>query len=472
MKKYDLIVIGSGAGLNLASPAYQTGMEVAIVENGPMGGTCLNRGCIPTKILTYVADMIVQTQQSERLNFKAKIESVDFQALMEKMRNHVGTDARNIGESINAAEGYDWYNTTGEFIADYTMKVNDERIKGEHILIAAGSRPLIPKLKGIDKVDFMTSKEALQLTEKPKSMIILGGGYIAAEFGHFFSAMGTEVTIVGRNPYLVKMEDSDVSELLKRELSKRMSVLTNHEVISASQSNGKKTVVARDRNSGADKEFSADSLLVAAGRRSNADWFKPEKTGVETDERGFVIVDDYFRTSKKRIWAFGDAIGRYMFRHVANEESGIAWHNWRKSLQGGDERDFVRMDYSTVPWAVFSYPPIATVGMTVKKAKASGKRLLVGRAEYSSVAKGFAMGDPEGFARIIVDADTQRILGASIIGPYAPMLIHEIIALMNTDDASFIPARRAMYIHPALSEVVRNAYDNLSPVDGGHVHHH
>ncbi|MHA2602035.1 MAG: dihydrolipoyl dehydrogenase [Candidatus Thorarchaeota archaeon SMTZ1-83] len=472
MKKYDLIVIGSGAGLNLASPAYQTGMEVAIVENGPMGGTCLNRGCIPTKILTYVADMIVQTQQSERLNFKAKIESVDFRALMERMRNHVRTDARNIGESINAAEGYDWYNTTGEFIADYTMKVNDERIKGEHILIAAGSRPLIPKLRGIDKVDFMTSKEALQLTEKPKSMIILGGGYIAAEFGHFFSAMGTEVTIVGRNPYLVKMEDSDVSELLKRELSKRMSVLTNHEVISASQSNGKKTVVARDRNSGADKEFSADSLLVAAGRRSNADWFKPEKTGVETDERGFVIVDDYFRTSKKRIWAFGDAIGRYMFRHVANEESGIAWYNWRKSLQGGDERDFVRMDYSTVPWAVFSYPPIATVGMTVKKAKASGKRLLVGRAEYSSVAKGFAMGDPEGFARIIVDADTQRILGASIIGPYAPMLIHEIIALMNTDDASFIPARRAMYIHPALSEVVRNAYDNLSPVDGGHVHHH
>ncbi|UCH04112.1 MAG: dihydrolipoyl dehydrogenase, partial [Candidatus Thorarchaeota archaeon] len=186
----------------------------------------------------------------------------------------------------------------------------------------------------------------------------------------------------------------------------------------------------------------------------------------------FVIVDDYFRTSKKRIWAFGDAIGKYMFRHVANEESGIVWYNWRRSLQGGDERDFIKMDYSTVPWAVFSYPPIATVGMTLSKAEESGKRLLVGKAEYSSVAKGFAMGDPEGFARIVADADTQRILGASIIGPYAPMLIHEVIALMNTDDASFIPARRAMYIHPSLSEVVRNAYGNLAPIDGGHVHHH
>ncbi|MHA2193338.1 MAG: FAD-dependent oxidoreductase, partial [Candidatus Thorarchaeota archaeon] len=355
MKNYDLITIGSGAGLNLASPAYNSGMKVAIIENGPMGGTCLNRGCIPTKILTYVADMIVQTKHAESLNVKATIESVDFPALMERMRTHVGTDANNIGESINAAKDYDWYHTTGEFVDDYTMKVDGEKIKGEHIFIAAGTRPLIPSINGIDAVDFMTNKEALQLTERPKSMIILGGGYIAAEFGHFFSAVGTDVTIIGRNPYLVKMEDNDVSELLKRELSKRMRVLTNHEAIGVTQSDGTKTVVARDRDSGAEKSFSADSLLVAAGRRSNADLFKPEKTGVKTDEKGFVIVDDYFRTTKKRIWAFGDAVGKYMFRHVANEESGIVWYNWSRSLQGAGPEEFISMDYSAVPWAVFSY---------------------------------------------------------------------------------------------------------------------
>jgi mycothione reductase len=472
MKNYDLIVIGSGAGLNLASPAYNSGMKVAIIENGPMGGTCLNRGCIPTKILTYVADLIVQTQQAEKLNVKAIVESVDFPALMKRMRTHVGTDSNNIGESINAAEDYDWYHATGEFVDNYTMMVDGEKIKGEHIFIAAGTRPLIPRINGIDKVDFMTSKEALQLTEKPKSMIILGGGYIAAEFGHFFSAVGTDVTIIGRNPYLVKMEDNDVSELLKRELSKRMRVLTNHEALGVSQADGYKTVVARDGDSGAEKSFSADSLLVAVGRKSNADLFKPEKTGVKTDDKGFVIVDDYFRTTKKRIWAFGDAIGKYMFRHVANEESGIVWYNWSRSLQGAGPEEFISMDYSAVPWAVFSYPPIATVGMNLRQANASGKTILVGRAEYTDVAKGFAMGEPEGFARVIGDAESGRILGATIIGPYAPMLIQEVITLMNTDSGSFIPSRRAMYIHPALSEVVRNAIGNLAPVDGGHQHHH
>ncbi|MFQ5832572.1 MAG: dihydrolipoyl dehydrogenase [Candidatus Thorarchaeota archaeon] len=474
MKKYDLIVIGSGAGLNLASPAFESGMEVAIVENGPMGGTCLNRGCIPTKILTYVADMIVQTQHSETLNLSAKVESVDFAALMQRMRNHVGTDARNIGQAINATRGYDWYHTTGEFTGNYTMKVDDETIKGEHIFIAAGSRPLIPKIKGLDKVDFMTNKEALELTELPESMIILGGGYIAAEFGHFFSAVGSDVTIIGRNPYLVKNEDHDVSELLKRELSKRMKVLTNHEGVAVSESKGKKVVIARNRDTGAEKEFTADSLLIAAGRRSNADLFKPEKTGVKTDDRGYVLVDEYFRTSKPRIWAFGDAIGRYLFRHVANEESQIVWYNWRRSLHGGSghEQELISMDYSAVPWAVFSYPPIATVGMTLRQAKASGKRLLVGRAEYTDVAKGFAMGNPEGFARVIADAETRRILGATIIGPYSPILIHEIISLMHTHDGAYMPALRAMHIHPAMSEVVQRAIGRLAPIDGGHTHAH
>ncbi|MFX1330838.1 MAG: dihydrolipoyl dehydrogenase [Promethearchaeota archaeon] len=472
MKNYDLIVIGSGAGLNLASPAYNSGLKVAIVENGPMGGTCLNRGCIPTKILTYVADVIVQTQLAEKLNVKATVESVDFPALMERMRTHVGTDAENIGRSINAAKDYDWYHTNGEFIGDYTMKVDEEKIRGEHIFIAAGTRPVIPEIEGLDKVDFMTSKEALQLTKQPKSLIILGGGYIAAEFGHFFSAVGTDVTIIGRNPYLVKNEDQDVSELLKRELSKRMRILTNHEAIKVMESDGTKTVVARDREFGTEKTFSAESLLVAVGRQSNADLFKPENTGVKTDDKGFVLVDEYFRTTKKRIWAFGDAIGKYMFRHVANEESGIVWYNWSRSLEGAGPEEFISMDYNAVPWAVFSYPPIATVGMNLRQAKTSGRQLLVGQARYDSVAKGFAMGEPEGFARVIADAETNRLLGGTVVGPYAPMLIQEVITLMNTDSGSFIPSRRAMYIHPSLSEVVRNAIGNLAPLTGGHVHHH
>ncbi|MHA1638293.1 MAG: FAD-dependent oxidoreductase, partial [Candidatus Thorarchaeota archaeon] len=301
MKEYDVIVVGSGAGMTVGSAAFEQGLSVAIIENGPMGGTCLNRGCIPTKILTYVADVIMQIQHAEKVNLRAKVESVDFPALMERMRHETAGDAENMGKSINATEGIDWYNVTGEFIDDYTMKVGDETIRGKHIFIAAGSRPLIPDIKGLDDVDYLTNKTALELTERPKSMIIVGGGYIATEFAHFFSAVGTEVTIIGRNPYLVKEEDEDVSELLKEELSERMKVLTNHEVVAVSESGKIKKAIAKNRETGKEIEVEADAILIAVGRRSNADLFKPEKTDVKADKNGWIIVDDHFRTSKKNI---------------------------------------------------------------------------------------------------------------------------------------------------------------------------
>ena len=231
MKEYDIIVIGSGAGMSIASGAYEQGLKVAVIENGPMGGTCLNRGCIPTKILTYVADIITQAKHLEKLGVEVKIEKIDYPWIMKRMRDEVDGDSRKQGESVDAAEGIDWYKGTGAFVDDYTMEIDGERIKAPNIIIAAGSRPLIPDIKGLDKVQYVTNDGALHLMEQPKSMLIVGGGYIATEFGHFFSAVGTDVTIIGRNQYLVKNEDPDVSDILKQELSKRMNVHTNHEVI-------------------------------------------------------------------------------------------------------------------------------------------------------------------------------------------------------------------------------------------------
>ncbi|MHA1903492.1 MAG: dihydrolipoyl dehydrogenase [Candidatus Thorarchaeota archaeon] len=475
MKEYDVIVIGSGAGMAIASAAYEQGMKVAVVENGPMGGTCLNRGCIPTKILTYVADVIVELEHAERVNLKAKVEEVDFPALMQRMRHETYGDAVEMGKSINRAEGLDWYNVTGEFIKDYTMKVGDETIKAPHIFIVAGSRPNIPDIKGLDKTEYLTNKTVLELTEQPKSMIIIGGGYISTEFGHFFSAIGTDVTIIGRNPYLVKEEDTDVSELLKEELSQRMNVLTNHESIEISESNGLKKVVARDQESGEKKEFHAEAILMATGRRSNADLFKPEKTGVKADKRGYIIVDEHFRTNKKNIWSFGDALGRFQFRHVANDEAQVAWYNFTRTLnaQRHDEKpELLTLEYHAVPRAVFSYPPIATVGMTLKDAKASGREVLVGELPYTGAAKGAAMGNPAGFVRVICDANDRTILGATIIGPHSPVLIQEIINLMYTRERTYLPMFNAMHIHPALPEIVQRAFGRLAPIDGGHQHHH
>jgi len=475
MKEYDVIVIGSGAGMSIASGAYEQGLKVAVVENGPMGGTCLNRGCIPTKILTYVADIITQAKHLEELGVEIKIEKIDYPWIMKRMREEVDGDSRRQGESVDAAEGIDWYNGTGAFVNDYTMEIDGERIKAPNIIIAAGSRPLIPDIKGLDKVEYVTNDGALHLMEQPKSMLIVGGGYIATEFGHFFSAVGTDVTIIGRNQYLVKKEDSDVSEILKEELSKRMNVHTNHEVIEVKEEDGLKVVIAKDRSTGTKVEFKGDVLLIAAGRKTNADLFKPEKTGVKTDENGWVKVDDHFRTSKKGIWSFGDAIGRYQFRHVANDESQIVWYNFVRTLNAqheGSEPELQTMDYHAIPSAVFSYPPIATVGMTLRDAKESGLKLLVGQADYSIGAKGFAMGEPASLVRVIVDGDSRRILGATIIGPYAPILIQEIINLMYTPEGTYQPMFQAMHIHPALPEIVQRAFGRLAPIDGGHAHNH
>ncbi|MFX1484486.1 MAG: dihydrolipoyl dehydrogenase, partial [Promethearchaeota archaeon] len=201
------------------------------------------------------------------------------------------------------------------------------------------------------------------------------------------------------------------------------------------------------------------------------------KTGVQTDKNGWVKVDKYFRTSKKGIWSFGDAIGKYQFRHVANDESQIVWYNLVRTLNAhheGTEPELLSLDYNAIPRAVFTYPPIATVGMTLKEAKESGLTLFVGKADYSIAAKGFAMGNPPSLIRVIVDGNTRRILGATIIGPYAPILVQEIINLMYTPDGTYQPMFQAMHIHPALPEVVQRAFGRLAPIDGGqmHTHHH
>jgi mycothione reductase len=472
MKQYDLIVIGSGAGMNVASAAYDQGLNVAVVEHGPMGGTCLNRGCIPTKILTYVADVLIEAAHLESLGVKIRIEDIDYPWIMQRMRDEVDNSSKEQGQSVDEAEGIDWYKGTGVFVDDHTMEIKGEKIKAPNIVIASGSRPDIPNIKGLDHVKYLLEDDALHLMEKPKSMIIIGGGYIAAEFGHFFSAIGVDVTIIGRNPLLVKNEDDDISEVLRRELSERMNIVTNHEVVEVNQTSENKTVLARNRDTGEIKEFQGEVLLVAAGRRSNADLFKPEKTGVKTDQHGWIIVDDYFRTSKKGIWAFGDAIGRYQFRHVANDESQILWFNLSKTIRNDKDTEFLTMDYHAVPRAIFSYPPIATVGMTLREAKKSGHKLYVGQADYSVAAKGFAMGNPASLIRVIADADSKRILGASIVGPHAPILIQEIVNLMYTQDGTIYPMFQAMHIHPSLSEVVQRAFGALAPLEGGHEHHH
>lgn len=471
LKEYDVIIIGGGAGMNVADSAYRHQMTVAVIEHGPMGGTCLNRGCIPTKILTYPADVVQTIRNAEKLGISAQINKIDFKGIMERMRREVTHDSQMQGQGVDAAPGMDWYKETGEFVKDYTLKTGNETITAPLIFIVSGARPYLPPIKGLDEVNYLTSKTALDLDERPNSMIIVGGGYIAAEYGHFFEAVGTKVTILGRNPQFVPQEDPEVSQLLLQEFGKRVTIRTNHEVLEARQNSNGITVNARNRGTGTISDFTAETLLLAAGRIPNSDLLIPEKTGVKTDKRGFVVVNEYFQTSKEHIWAFGDAIGKHMFRHVANYESEIAWYNAHTLLHPEEaqhhghegEPQLIPVNYSAVPKAVFSSPQVASVGLTAHQAKEQGYKIYVGTAEYKHTAKGMAMVDPPGFVKVVVDQETRRILGAHIVGPYAPILIQEIINVMNTADATYIPIFQAMHIHPALPEVVVRAFGSMAP---------
>jgi dihydrolipoamide dehydrogenase len=456
MERFDVLVIGSGSGMIVASTAVENGFKTAVVDNGPIGGTCLNRGCIPSKMLIYPADVVTILKDSQQLGVNATVNSIDFKNIMERMHKLVNGDSDSQAVAVKATPNLTWFNQQGEFISDYTMQVGSNTIRAEKIFIVSGARAGIPKFKGLENVGYLNSDTVLELQTPPSSILIIGGGYIGVEYGHFFSGIGTKTTIIQRPPRILSNEEPEISELLKRELQNRMEIHTGYEVVEVKQDSRVKIVVARNRQDGSLREFQAEALMIATGRVSNSDILKPEKTGVALDERGYVKVNEYLETSKKNIWAFGDAIGKHMFKHVANYEAGIAWHNAVHDHK-------VEMDYSAAPHAIFSHPQVASVGLKEAEARQQGYHIMVGIAHYRDTAMGGAMGEPEGFAKVIVEAETGRILGGHIIGPEASSLIQEIINAMTTEGRSYHSIARAMHIHPALSEVVQQAFGNLRP---------
>jgi dihydrolipoamide dehydrogenase len=463
MRKYDVLVIGSGSGMSIADAALNRGMEVAVVESGPLGGTCLNRGCIPSKMVIYPADVINVIREAEKLGIKASIEEIDFAHIMERSAKLLKEDVGHMEDGVRHAHGLTMYRDVGEFISDYTMEVTGKTIGAENTFIVSGARPLIPPIEGLKGVGYLTSKNVWDIRERPENIIIVGGGFVAVEFAHFFSSVGSEVTLLSRSPRLIKFAEPEVSELLGREMGTRMKIHYNVEAIEARMSGGLKEIATKNKITGEIKRFRAEEIMIAAGRRSNADLLKPEKTGVETDRRGYIVVNEYLETSKPRIWAFGDAIGKHMFKHVANYEAGVAWNNFTNQYKEA-------VDYFAVPYAVFTHPQVAGVGMTEQQAVDAGHDILIGSYEYANTAKGSAMGVGEAFVKVIIDAATYRILGGSIIGPYAPILMQEVINAMNTADGTVDSIHKAMYIHPAVPEVVQRAFYNLRRP--GHIHDH
>ena len=452
MEKYDVVVIGSGSGMVVIEEALSHGLKVALVDKGPTGGTCLNSGCIPSKMLIYTADRILEAQEAKKLGVVADIKNIDFTFIMERTRKNIASARNRMRKGLSEVENLDFHQGEAHFVQDYTLEVNSKMISGKYICLASGSRIFVPPIKGLNSINYLTNESVLQLKEKPESVIIIGGGYIAVEYSHFFASIGTKVTILEMANRLILSEEPEISELLRKQLNQRMEVHTNALVEEVKTIDGNCVVSAKDASTGLQKEFTAQKILVAVGRRSNADLLKVDKTGVETDSRGFIKVDEYMETSKKNIYAVGDANGQQMFTHVANREAGVAANNILH-----ESKD--KMNYAAAPHAVYSHPQIASVGLTEETAK-KDHEILVGIAKYSDIAKGQAMMEQDNFAKAIVDKETEKILGFHIIGPNAPELIQEVVNTMESG-GTINDIIGGIHIHPALSELIQQTLANL-----------
>ncbi len=466
MKEYDLIVIGTGSGMNYVYPMMDANPElkVAVVDKDEPGGICLTRGCIPSKMLLYPAELVRDIKKAGDFGIRASIEDIDFQAVMDRMRNSISEDIENVKKGYSYSERIDYYRDIASFTAPYTLRVGDEEISAEMIFLCTGSKPMIPPIKGLDDTGYLTSDTVLELEALPESLAIIGGGYIAAEYGHFFSAMGSKVTVLGRNPFFIPGEEPEVSTLAKKMMSGYMDIITNCEVLEVSSSPEGKKVICKDRETDEEIIVVASEILVATGRSPNTDILNPEKGGIEVDDRGWIKVNEHLETSAKNVWAFGDANGMYLFKHVANHESTVVYYN---AVLGKKKS----VDYHAVPHAVFSYPEIAAVGMNEAQAleEYGEENIVLGFYRFEDTGKGQAMDLTDEFVKIILEAETQKILGAHIIGPHASVLIHEIAPVLYTSKQSADPIMHVMDIHPSLSEVIKRAFYSRMHINEYHM---
>jgi mycothione reductase len=454
MDKFDIIVIGSGAGMHVVSRAVDEGMRVALVEQGPLGGTCLNNGCIPSKMLIYPADIVRTLQGAKAVGVEATISKIDFSKIMSRMREVVNSGRQGLEKSIRAEENVVWYKDTAEFTGDYTLKSGNKTLTASKIVMASGARALIPPIPGLKEAGFLDNVSVMNINRLPRSLIIIGGGYIGCEFGHFFSAMGTNVTILSRSPDVLNNEDPEVSNIVSKVLSRDLNLIIGVEAKKVEVKSGEKVVHAQSKSDKKVSEFSGEEILIAAGRKSNSDILKPEKTGVETDRLGWIKVNEYLETTKPGIWALGDALGKHMFRHAANYEAEVV----NRNIFDNEKRE---ANFHAVPHAVFTHPQLASVGLKESEAAAAGYKFLIGRARYMEVAKGQAMAEDEGFVKVVVQEENGKILGCSVVGSDAPELVQQVVYLMNTEYQDLMPMMRSQVIHPSISEVLAKAFGNL-----------
>ncbi len=448
MKKFDLIVLGGGtAGMNLIYPLTEEGWNVALVESGYIGGTCINVGCIPSKTLISSGRVMQMVREAEKWGVRTGLPQADWPAMVDRKEQLVGKIRGRGYKNVERNEHITFYEGSAVFTAPGTVEVNGEALSADKIVIATGARTKVPPVPGLDELDYLTSTSVMEIEKLSKSMIILGGGIIALEFSQLFSRLGVEVTIVQRGSRLAPNLDPDISDEVRRILEDEgVNVNTDTEISSAGREAEAMYVI--DETEGGPERYMADQILVATGRAPNTDMLDLEKAGVKTNGKGYIEVDEAFKTSTEGIYAIGDVIGGMMFTHKA-------WHDatlLSRHLSGGE---VISAENRLIPFAVFTEPEIAGIGLDQVSAVEAGYKVKVHQYPFRFQGRARAMEKYGGFIKMTVEQESGKILGAHIIGPEAGELIHELITAMHFK-ATVQDIKEMMHVHPTLSEAIIN----------------
>jgi len=435
--------------MKIAVPAAQRGLSVAFIEARDMGGTCLNRGCIPSKLLIYPADLLDLIDRTKRLEMSPVVPpTVDFEALVTHIQQTIGNISEHIAENMEKIEGLDLYRERAVFINNHTLQVGNQQLTAEKIFIASGSRPSIPAIPGLKEVPYITSEGALSQKQLPKRMIIIGAGYIACELGHAYGAYGTETHFIVRSE-LLRVEDHDMKTIFQSEFSKHHHIHKKCIPLGVTYADNIFTMIVKNTDTGEEYSIEAEALLVATGVEPETDRMGLENTDITLTEDGYIMVDDHLRSPVQGIYALGDCIGHYFFRHSVNVEGEYLV---RSALDNQEEK----LTYGPVPHAIFTIPEAACVGETEEQLQARQADYVRGTALFADCNMGMARHLDYGMVKLLIDRKTRHILGIHIIGEEAANLLHTPLAFMSMG-ATLDDMLRMIYVHPALPEILRDA---------------
>ncbi|MGA5465100.1 mycothione reductase [Mycobacterium sp. NPDC050041] len=455
MADFDIAIIGTGSGNSVLDERY-VGKRVAIAEKGLFGGTCLNVGCIPTKMFVYAAGVAQQVHDSARFGVDAHVDAVRWTDIVSRVFGRIdplasgGEHYRRSSPDVEVFASHTRFAAADPGADGYRLRTDDgDEFTADQVVLAAGSRATVPPAILDCGVAHHTSDSIMRISELPEHIVIVGGGFVAAEFAHVFSSLGSKVTIVLRGTTMLTHCDDTVCERFTDIAGKKWEIRSRRNIVSGSSDDSGVTLHLDDGSN-----LHADTLLVATGRIPNGDQLDAHHAGVKVED-GLVAVDDFQRTTARNVYALGDISSPYQLKHVANHEARVVKHNLLQDWD--DTENLMPANHRNVPSAVFTEPQIASVGLTENEARAAGYRIRSKVQDYGDVAYGWAMEDSTGFAKLIVDDDTGLLLGAHIMGHQASSIIQPLIQAMAFDLPAQDMARGQYWIHPALPEVVENA---------------